>query len=81
MITALGRIDVEQDFQLVVERWEGQNCQDYLTNMKKSCAGTKLGSAPRTKWNMWSFNVGRVDQNLGCRLIGAEQCKTLVRVF
>ena len=46
MITALGRIDVEQDFQLVVERWEDQNCQNEETNMKKVVQAQNWGVPP-----------------------------------
>ena len=46
MITALGRIDVEQDFQLVVERWEDQNCQNEETKMKKVVQAQNWGVPP-----------------------------------
>ena len=72
MITALERINIEHDCQLVVERWENGQSE-----ILKSFVGTKLESVPQMKWSMWNFNVGRVDLSLGCRPVGAEQCRTL----
>ena len=65
MITALGRIDVEQDFQLVVERWEDKKCQNYLTNMKKKLCRHKTGECPPYEMEYVELQRGESGSKLG----------------
>ena len=57
MITALNRVNVEQDCQLLVERLEKHLEKDMC--IERVFPGTKQASFPRTRWNTRNFSAGK----------------------